>query len=65
MIRPKNETEDLLLSITKNCDSLLNKLIQIHKKHLNFNSSKPEKLFHVKHHLTLVLTFMGCLDQYD
>ena len=23
MIRPKNETEDLLLSITKNCETLI------------------------------------------
>ena len=29
MIRPKNETEDLLLSLTKNCESLFN---QTHRK---------------------------------
>ena len=29
MIRPKNETEDLLLSITKNCETLIE---QTHKK---------------------------------
>ena len=29
MIRPKNETEDLLLSITKNCEKLIE---QTHRK---------------------------------
>ena len=29
MIRPKNQTEDLLLSITKNCETLIE---QTHKK---------------------------------
>ena len=34
MIRPKNETKDLLLSLTKNCETPI-KLIQKHEKHLN------------------------------
>ena len=29
MIRPKNETEDLLLSITKNCETIIK---QTHRK---------------------------------
>ena len=29
MIRPKNETEDLVLSVTKNCETLIE---QTHKK---------------------------------
>ena len=33
MIRPKNDTEDLLLSITKNCETLIEKLTQKLKKH--------------------------------
>ena len=35
MIHPKNETEDLLLSITKNLKHLLNRLIENQKKHWN------------------------------
>ena len=33
MIQPKNETEDLLLSVTKNCETLMFKLIESQKKH--------------------------------
>ena len=29
MVRPKNDTDDLLLSITKNCETLIN---QTHRK---------------------------------
>ena len=43
MIRPKIETEDLLLSITKNCETLVNKLIEKQKKHWNLNSTNHEK----------------------
>ena len=48
MIRPKNETEDLLLSITKNCETLIE---QTHKKPeetLEFKMTKPTKTFHFK-----------------
>ena len=48
MIRPKNETEDLLLSITKNCEMLIQ---QTHKKPeetLEFKMSKPTETFHFK-----------------
>ena len=33
MIRPKNETEDLLLTITKNCETLIEQIIEKQKKH--------------------------------
>ena len=33
MIQPKKKTEDLLLSITKNCENSLNKLTQNLKRH--------------------------------
>ena len=39
MIRPKIETEDLILSITKNCESWLAKHIENLKKHSNSNCS--------------------------
>ena len=48
MIRPKNETEDLLLSITKNCDTLIQ---QTHKKAeetLEFKMIEPKETFHFK-----------------
>ena len=46
MIRPKNETEDLLLSITKNCKTLIN---QTHRKPgetLEFKMTKPRETIH-------------------
>ena len=33
MIRPKNETEDTLLSITKNCETLIDQSHKKQKKH--------------------------------
>ena len=48
MIRPKNETEDLLHSITKNCETLIE---QTHKKAeetLEFKMIKPKQTFHFK-----------------
>ena len=46
MIQPKNEIEDLLLSITKNCEKLV---AQTHKKPeetLEFKMIKPKETFH-------------------
>ena len=48
MIRPKNEKEDLLLSITKNCETLIE---QTHRKAegtLQFKMIKPRETFHFK-----------------
>ena len=47
MIQPKNETEDLLLSITKNCQTLIE---QTHRKAetLEFKMIKPREIFHFK-----------------
>ena len=48
MIRPKIDTEDLLLSITKNCETLTN---QTHKKSegtLELKMNKPRETFHFK-----------------
>ena len=46
-IRPKNQTEDLLLSITKICETLIkqNKLTQSHKKFWNSNFPNQQKQF--------------------
>ena len=35
MIRPENQTEDLLLSITKNCETLIEQTHKKQKKHWN------------------------------
>ena len=46
MIQSKNETEDLLLSITKNCETLIE---QTHKKAeemLEFKLTKSRETFH-------------------
>ena len=48
MIQPKNETEGLLLSITKNCETLSE---QTHKKAeetLEFKFAESKKTFHFK-----------------
>ena len=45
MIRPKNEPEDFLLSITKNVKRLVNKLIQNLKKHWTLKCPNHEKHF--------------------
>ena len=48
IIRSKNETENLLLSITKNCETLIE---QIHTKSpetLEFKMIKPKETFHFK-----------------
>ena len=46
MIRPKNEIEDLLLSITKNCEKLVEQTHRKHEETLEFEMIKPEETFH-------------------
>ena len=48
MIRPKNETEDLLLSITKNCQTLIEQTHRKAEETLEFKMTKPRKTFHFK-----------------
>ena len=48
MIRPKNETEDLLLSITKNCETLIEQTHKKAEKTLEFKMIKPRETFHFK-----------------
>ena len=43
MIRPKNETEDLLLSITKNCETLIEQTHRKVEETLEFKIIKPRK----------------------
>ena len=46
MIRPKNETEDLLLSITKNCETLIEQTHTKSQETLEFKMIKPRQTFH-------------------
>ena len=48
MIRPKNETEDLLLSITKNCKTLIEQTHRKAEQTLEFKMTKPRETFHFK-----------------
>ena len=46
MIRPKNETEALLLSITKNCEPLVDQTHRKSEETLEFKMKKSKETFH-------------------
>ena len=46
MIRPKTETEDLFLSITKNCQTLVQQIHRKPEETLEFKMLKPRETFH-------------------
>ena len=48
MIRPKNETEDLLLSISKNCETLIKQTHRKAEETLELKMIKPRETFHFK-----------------
>ena len=48
MIPPKNKTEDLLLSITKNCETLIQQTHTKPQETLEFKMTKPRETFHFK-----------------
>ena len=48
MIQPKNKTEDLLLSITKNCETLMEQTHRKAEETLEFKMIKPRETFHFK-----------------
>ena len=48
MIRPKNETEDLLLSITKNFETLIDQTHRKAEETLEFKMFKPREAFHFR-----------------
>ena len=48
IIQPKNETEDLLLSIIKNCQTLIEQTHRKAEKTLEFKMIKPGKTLHFK-----------------
>ena len=48
MIRPKTQTEDLLLSITKNCETLIEQTHRKAEETLEFKMIKPRETFHFR-----------------
>ena len=48
MIRPKNETEHLLLSITKNCEMLIEQTHRKPEETMEFKMTKPRETFHFR-----------------
>ena len=46
MIQPKNDTEDLILSITKNCETLIHQTGIRPEETLEFKMTKPRETFH-------------------
>ena len=48
MTTPKNETEDLLLSITKNCQTLIEQTHRKAEETLEFKMIKPREIFHFR-----------------
>ena len=48
MVKPKNETEDLILSITKNCETIIEQTHQKPEESLEFVMNKSRETFHFK-----------------
>ena len=48
MIQPKNQTEDLFLSITKNCETLIKQTHRKAEETSEFKMIKPRETFHFK-----------------
>ena len=46
MIQPENQTEDLLLSITKKCETLIDQTHRKAEETLEFKMTKPRETFH-------------------
>ena len=50
MIRPKNQTEDLLLSITKSCETLIEQTHRKAEETLEIKMIKPKKKHFISNH---------------
>ena len=48
MVRPKNETDDLLLSITKKCETIIKQTHRKAEDTLEFKLTKPRETFSFK-----------------
>ena len=53
LIGPRNETEDLLLSITENCESLIEQTHREAEEILDFKMTEPRKHFILIHQFKL------------
>ena len=63
MIRPKNETEDLLLSITKNCETLIQQSHRKAEEALEFKMNKSRETFHFRPSIQLQgFSILGLVD---
>ena len=58
MIQPKNKTEDLLLSITKNCQTLIEQTNKKAEETFEFKMSKSKETFHFKPPLSIEGSWM-------
>ena len=58
MIRPINETEDLQLSTTKNCESLIEQTHRKTEETLEFKLNKPREAFHFKPPMSIKSSWM-------
>ena len=48
IIQPKNKSEDLLLSITRNCETLIEQTHRKPEETFEFKMIKPKETFHFK-----------------
>ena len=48
MIQPRNQTEDFLLSINKNCETLIKQIHRKAEETLEYKTIKPRETFHFK-----------------
>ena len=58
MIQPKNETEDLLLSITKNSETLVKQIQTKPQQTLEFRPTKPRETFHFNPPISIEVSWM-------
>ena len=61
IIRLKTETEDILRSKTKNCETLINQAHRKPQETLELRLNNQGKLSHLKHPFNLDLTLNGWL----
>ena len=65
MIQPKSETEDLLLSITKNCEMLIEQTQRKAEEALEFKMNKSREKFHFRPSIQLQGSWMLRLEVYN
>ena len=58
LIRPKTQTEDLLLSITKNCETLIEQTHRKAEETLEFKMIKPRETFHFEPPIQVKIDWM-------